>query len=157
MAGTCPYCGAPLNFGLKFCIVCGRQSGDVANKMVNLRVGARQAEAVRHGEDSSKGKDYQAQKKTLRFGNKVKAVVQTSIYGCIAGTLFFCAIKVALEVNVVERVTRITAPIVEPIVQKCQEVTTQAKNLVMPEHNVNSASKKADKGHKAAKKRKKGK
>jgi hypothetical protein len=130
MSGTCPYCGAPLNFGLKFCIVCGRQSGDVVNKMGNLRTGTRQAEAARRVDETGQAVEYQIQKKTLRFGNKVRVLLQTIMYGFIAGTLFFCSVKVALEADVTDRVKRIVAPIIEPIVQKCQEVTDSAKNFV---------------------------
>jgi len=130
MSGTCPYCGAPLNFGLKFCIVCGRQSGDVVNKMGNLRTGTRQAEAARRVDDTGQSVDYSIQKKSLRFGNKVRVLLQTIMYGFIAGTLFFCSVKVALEADVAERVSRVVSPVIEQIVQKSQEVTDNAKNFV---------------------------
>lgn len=155
MSGTCPYCGAPLNFGLKFCIVCGRQSGDVVTKMGNLRAGARQAEAAKRGDDSGQQVDYQIQKKTLRFGNKVRVLLQTMIYGFIAGTLFFCAVKLALEVDISERVQRIAAPIIEPIVQKCQEVTDSAKRLITSAKPAATGGKKAVKKQKKVKKHKK--
>jgi hypothetical protein len=155
MSGTCPYCGAPLNFGLKFCIVCGRQSADVVNKMGNLKTGARQAEASKRMDDSGQSVDYQIQKKTLRFGNKVRVLLQTMVYGFIAGTLFFCAVKVALEVNITERVQRIAAPIIEPIMQKCQEVSDSAKKLMTPSKAPPVPAKKAVKKAKKGKKHRK--
>jgi hypothetical protein len=155
MSGTCPYCGAPLNFGLKFCIVCGRQSADVVNKMGNLKTGARQAETSKRMDDSGQAVDYHIQKKTLRFGNKIRLLLTTMVYGFIAGTLFFCAVKVALEVNITERVQRIAAPLIEPIVQKCQEVSESAKKLMNPPKQAPSSAKKVVKKVKKGKKRKK--
>ena len=38
-------------------------------------------------------------KKTRVLRNRVRVLLQTVLYGFIAGTLFFCSVKLALEAN----------------------------------------------------------
>jgi hypothetical protein len=56
MSGSCPYCGAKLNYGIKFCVVCGRpingQDSGKASKMAGgMRSGIRPADVTRRLDD----------------------------------------------------------------------------------------------------------
>jgi hypothetical protein len=98
MSGNCPLCGAPLNLGLNFCVVCGRRSsGGESSKMVGLKSAARQSDLTQKI-DISDGRFKRAGKPkvALRF-RKVRGLWSQVFYVFVGISLFFCAIRYALE------------------------------------------------------------
>ncbi len=98
MSSNCPYCGATLNFGLKFCVVCGRQTA-ATNKMGGsiLKAGARQMDMTRRIDEDTAAAHVRTKRHALRFRKGVRTLGQTIFYGFIAGSLFFCAVRFAVE------------------------------------------------------------
>ncbi len=98
MSGNCPLCGAPLNLGLNFCVVCGRRSiGGESSKMVGLKSAARQSDLtqkidISDGRFKRPGKP----KVALRF-RKVRGLWSQVFYVFIGIALFFCGIRYVLE------------------------------------------------------------
>ncbi len=98
MSGNCPLCGAPLNLGLNFCVVCGRRSsGGESSKMVGLKSAARQSDLTQKI-DISDGRFKRAGKPkvALRF-RKVRGLWSQVFYVFVGISLFFCAIRYVLE------------------------------------------------------------
>jgi len=98
MSSNCPYCGATLNFGLKFCVVCGRQTA-ATNKMGGsiLKSGARQMDSTRRIDEDTASALVRNKRHALRFRKGVRTLGQTIFYGFVAGSLFFCAVRFAVE------------------------------------------------------------
>jgi hypothetical protein len=115
MAASCSYCGATLNFGLKFCVVCGRQTILALNKMGGIKSGIRHADMTRRLGDSQSALIYRSRKRSLRFRKSIRTFTQTIFYGFIVGALFFCAIRFTLQTLFPGRVNRLVAPIFEPL------------------------------------------
>ena len=115
MAASCSYCGATLNFGLKFCVVCGRQTIAALNKMGGIKTGVRHGDMTRRMGESQSAQLYRNRKRSLRFRKNIRTLSQTVFYGFIAGALFFCAIRFTLQTLAPGRVNRLVAPIFEPI------------------------------------------
>ncbi len=122
MSANCPYCGATLNFGLKFCVVCGRQSA-ATNKMGGtvLKTGARQADMTRRIDEEFMAAQVRSKRKALRFRKSIRTLGQTIFYGFIAGTLFFCAVRFALESVFPGSIKRVVVPLVEPFLHNPDE------------------------------------
>jgi uncharacterized Zn finger protein (UPF0148 family) len=98
MSGNCPLCGAPLNLGLNFCVVCGRRSsGNESSKIVGLKAATRQSDLTQKI-DISDGKfsNLKKSKTPLRF-RKVRGLWTQVFYVFLGVSLFFCAIRFALE------------------------------------------------------------
>ena|SRR5579883_262478 len=117
MAGSCSYCGATLNFGLKFCVVCGRQTIAALNKMGGLKSGVRHGDSTRRMDDRQGSQDYRRRKKSLRARKGIRTLSQTIFYGFVAGALFFCAVRVTLQALFPGKVNRLVAPMFEPFPQ----------------------------------------
>ena len=113
MSASCSYCGASLNFGLKFCVVCGRQTIAALNKMGGIKSGVRQGDSTRRLADTKEAQTYRSKKRSLRFRKSIRTLSQTIFYGFIAGALFFCAARVTLQALYPGRVNRMVAPIFE--------------------------------------------
>ncbi|MCC7527613.1 MAG: hypothetical protein IT342_03760 [Candidatus Melainabacteria bacterium] len=98
MSGNCPLCGAPLNLGLNFCVVCGRRSiGNESSKIVGLRSAARQSDLTQKIDlNEEKFKRAAKPKVELRF-RKVRGLWTQVIYVFVGISLFFCAIRYVLE------------------------------------------------------------
>jgi len=97
MTASCPYCGATLNFGLKFCVVCGRQTTSALNKMGSIKTNVRNSDVTRRLEENNVRESPREKTKSLRFRNDIRTLSQTIFYGLIVGALFFCAVRLVLE------------------------------------------------------------
>lgn len=98
MPGVCPLCGATLNLGLKFCVVCGRSAtGDESSKMGGIKTGVRQADSTsRIDADEALEAAIAKGKRPLRFRH-VRSLYVQLIYIFIGLSLFFCAIRYILD------------------------------------------------------------
>ncbi len=98
MSGNCPLCGAPLNLGLNFCVVCGRRSsGHESSKMVGLKSATRQSDLTQKIEiTEGMLKRGSKPKVALRF-RKVRGLWSQVFYLFVGISLFFCAIRYVLE------------------------------------------------------------
>lgn len=98
MSGNCPLCGAPLNLGLNFCVVCGRRAiGNESSKMVGLKAASRASDLTQKIDLNDPIFGKASKKKTpLRF-RKVRGLGTQVVYVFMGVTLFFCAIRYALE------------------------------------------------------------
>ncbi len=98
MSGNCPLCGAPLNLGLNFCVVCGRRSiGNESSKIVGLRSAARQSDLTQKIDlNEERFKRAGKPKVALRF-RKVRGLWTQVIFVFVGISLFFCAIRYVLE------------------------------------------------------------
>lgn len=98
MSGNCPLCGAPLNLGLNFCVVCGRRSGGgESSKIVGLKSASRASDLTQKI-DISDGKfsNLKKSKTPLRF-RKVRGLWSQVFYVFLGVSLFFCAVRFVLE------------------------------------------------------------
>lgn len=98
MSGNCPLCGAPLNLGLNFCVVCGRRAiGNESSKMVGLKAASRASDLTQKIDLNDPRFGKAVKKKTpLRF-RKVRGLGNQVFYVFLGVSLFFCAIRYALE------------------------------------------------------------
>ncbi|MBC7999835.1 MAG: hypothetical protein IAF58_17910 [Leptolyngbya sp.] len=99
MSGNCPMCGAPLNLGLNFCVVCGRRSStNESSKILGLKSVARQADMTAKIELDGKkiAKIAPKPKTALRF-RKVRGIWTQSLYVVVGICLFFVAVRFALD------------------------------------------------------------
>lgn len=98
MSGSCPLCGAPLNLGLNFCVVCGRRAiGSESSKIVGLRSASRASDLTQKIDlNDPRFKASNKKKTPLRF-RKVRGLWTQVIYVFVGVSLFFCAIRYVLE------------------------------------------------------------
>ncbi|PWU00681.1 MAG: hypothetical protein C5B53_03715 [Candidatus Melainabacteria bacterium] len=114
MAASCSYCGATLNFGLKFCVVCGRQTIAALNKMGGIKSGVRHADTTKRMSDQQSAQT-RSKRRALRFRRGIRTLSQTVFYGFVAGALFFCAVRVTLQALFPGKVNHLVAPILQPL------------------------------------------
>jgi|SRR5271170_2443907 len=124
MPGNCPYCGSTVNFGLQFCVVCGRHVGG-SNKIGSVSIrggGAREADLTSRLDEGALEAQKYSKRKSLRFKKHVRSLSQTIMYGFIAGALFFCAIRFAIDAAFPGTVKRVLNPLLHPFIKHSKEV-----------------------------------
>ena len=113
MPASCPYCGATLNFGLKFCVVCGRHTS--ANEMSKmgggLKSGIKQQDMTRRLDDNLSSNDFNSSRKPTRLRKHVKSMSEHLIYIFIGVALFFCAIRFTVQTWFPHKIHTVLAPI----------------------------------------------
>lgn len=113
MPASCPYCGATLNFGLKFCVVCGRHTS--ANEMSKmgggLKSGIKQQDMTRRLDENLSSNDFNSSRKPTRFRKHVKSVSEHMVYLFIGIALFFCAIRFTVQTWFPHKIHTVLAPI----------------------------------------------
>lgn len=113
MPASCPYCGATLNFGLKFCVVCGRHTS--ANEMSKmgggLKSGIKQQDMTRRLDDNLSSNDFNSSRKPTRLRKHVKSFSEHAIYIFIGVALFFCAIRFTVQTWFPHKIHTVLAPI----------------------------------------------
>jgi hypothetical protein len=128
MSANCPYCGSNVNFGLKFCVVCGHQIA-FSQKMgsSSVRIGAREADSTQRIDDDLVTDQKSSKRKSLRFNKGFRSLGQTIMYGFIAGALFFTAIKFALEASFPTAIKRVFGNPLESLLhgKKRDKLTTK--------------------------------
>jgi hypothetical protein len=112
MPASCPYCGATLNFGLKFCVVCGRHTsaGDMV-RMGGLKSGIKQEDATKRLDDNLSTSDFERTRQPTRFRRNVRSLSAQITTLVISVALFFCAVRFTLVTYFPGKVHRILAPI----------------------------------------------
>lgn len=97
MPGICPLCGATLNPGVKFCVVCGRRSAsEESSKMGAIKSGVRHADMTRHIDSEDVEDIVRKGRKPLRF-RQVRSLWVQILYIVVGVALFFCAVRFVLE------------------------------------------------------------
>ena len=99
MSGSCPYCGAKLNYGIKFCVVCGRpiQGAEASRIGGGMRTGIRPADVTRRLEDLMTAARFKRSKRQVNLDQSVHFFTLNA-FSVVAGiALLFCAIKLSLD------------------------------------------------------------
>ncbi len=113
MPASCPYCGATLNFGLKFCVVCGRHtSASEMSKMGGgLKSGIKQQDMTRRLDDNLSSSDFSHTRKPTKLRKHVKSLSEHLVYIFIGVALFFCAIRFTIQTWFPNKIHTVLAPI----------------------------------------------
>lgn len=112
MSASCPYCGAKLNYGLKFCVVCGRHiSGVERGKIGGLRGGLRQADITRRLDELITVARFKKSKRQTTLGTGIRWLSINIFYMFVGIALFFCAAKYAIEAFFPGQAQRIVMPL----------------------------------------------
>jgi hypothetical protein len=113
MSGSCPYCGAKLNYGIKFCVVCGRpiSAQDAGKVGGGMRSGIRPADVTRRLEDLMTAARFKRSKRTTQLDQQIHFVGLNAFSVVLAIALLFCAIKLSLDGGFLQKDNRMVAPI----------------------------------------------
>jgi hypothetical protein len=113
MPASCPYCGATLNFGLKFCVVCGRHtsSSEMSKLGGGLKSGIKQQDMTRRLDDNLGASDFERARKPTRLRKHVKSLTEHLVYVFIGLALFFCAVRFTVQTWFPDKIHRVLAPI----------------------------------------------
>jgi len=98
-AATCPYCGAKLNLGLKFCVVCGRHvTIDSMGKVGGgLRGGFRPADITRRLDELITVARFRRSRRSHELERGSRFVFVNALYLFVATGLFYVALQFSLE------------------------------------------------------------
>ncbi|MBN8659344.1 MAG: hypothetical protein LCH63_07185 [Candidatus Melainabacteria bacterium] len=113
MSGSCPYCGAKLNYGIKFCVVCGRpiQGGDVGRIGGGMKTGIRPADVTRRLEDLMTAARFKRSKRQVNLDQQVH-FFSLNVFSIVTGVaLLFCAVKLSLDGGFITKENKMVAPI----------------------------------------------
>ena len=115
MSASCPYCGAKLNYGIKFCVVCGRpitgqEKGKTSKMGGGMRAGIRPADVTRRLDDLMTVAKFRHSKRTTDLDKGVRLLSLNAVSIAMGILLFFCAIKVSLDGGLVKAEDKIISP-----------------------------------------------
>ncbi len=115
MSGSCPYCGAKLNYGIKFCVVCGRPitgQESAGSKMGGgMRSGIRPADVTRRLDDLMTVARFRRSKRTTSLDTNVRWLGLNGVSVALGVVLFFCAVKISLDGGLVKRTDAHISPL----------------------------------------------
>lgn len=113
MPASCPYCGATLNFGLKFCVVCGRHTStsEMTKLGGGLKGGMKQQDMTRRLDDNLSAGDFERARRPTRFRKHVKSLSEKAFYVFIGMALLFCAVRFTLQTFFPGKIHGVLAPI----------------------------------------------
>ena len=116
MSGSCPYCGAKLNYGIKFCVVCGRpitgqDSGKTSKMGSGMRSGIRPADVTRRLDDLMTVARFKHSKRTTTLDSNMRWVSLNFVSVALGIALFFCAVKISLDGGLVKKSDRAISPL----------------------------------------------
>ncbi len=98
MSANCPYCGAKLNLGLRFCVVCGRHvTTENMGKFSGLRGGFRPADITRRLDEIISVARFKKSRQSHRFHRAARWTVINTVYLVVATGLFYSAVVYSLE------------------------------------------------------------
>lgn len=113
--GVCPYCGAKLNLGLKFCVLCGRHIADATEKLGGLKSGFRPADITwRLAEIVTVGK-FKRSRRNTSFERAVRGIFRycftfvSSFILCFM--LLYSVVQLSLELADPKRAAETRIPI----------------------------------------------
>jgi len=113
MSGSCPYCGAKLNYGIKFCVVCGRPIAgpDTGKVGSGMRSGIRPADVTRRLDDLMTVARFRRSKRSTNVDRTMRWFSLNAMSITVGICLFFCAIKLSLDGGLISRKDRIIQPL----------------------------------------------
>jgi hypothetical protein len=112
MPASCPFCGAALNLGVKFCVVCGRHTSTAnMTRMGGLGSGMRQGDLTQRLDEVASAEKFKRAKQTYRFRKHFRLFSLNIFHVLIALALLFCAVRFVIEGIFPGRVHRIIAPL----------------------------------------------
>jgi hypothetical protein len=113
MSGSCPYCGAKLNYGIKFCVVCGRPIAgpDTGKSGGGMRSGIRPADVTRRLDDLMTVARFRRSKRSTNMDRTMRWFSLNAMSITVGICLFFCAVKLSLDGGLISRKDRIIAPL----------------------------------------------
>ncbi|MBK8222423.1 MAG: hypothetical protein IPK73_15480 [Candidatus Obscuribacter sp.] len=112
MSGSCPYCGAKLNYGIKFCVVCGRpiQGSETGRMGGGMRSGIRPADVTRRLEDLMTAARFRRSKRQVTLDQSVH-LFSLNAFSVVTGiALLFCAVKLSLDGGFIHKEHKMVAP-----------------------------------------------
>lgn len=119
MSGSCPYCGAKLNYGIKFCVVCGRPIAgpDTGRVGSGMRSGIRPADVTRRLDDLMTVARFRRSKRSTSIDRTMRWFSLNAMSITVGICLFFCAIKLSLDGGLISRHDRMVAPLEQILTQ----------------------------------------
>lgn len=98
MSASCPYCGAKLNLGLRFCVVCGRHvTADNLGKYGGLRGGFRPADITRRLDEIISVGRFKKSRQSHNVQRVARWTIINTVYLVVATGLFYSAVVYSLE------------------------------------------------------------
>src|SRR5262249_47452765 len=99
MSAVCPYCGAKLNLGLKFCVVCGRHvtQDRALGKLGGLKTGFRPADITRRLDELITVARFKRSRRNQTIDRGSRFVFMNVVYLVVFSGLFYAAIQFSLE------------------------------------------------------------
>jgi hypothetical protein len=149
MSGSCPYCGAKLNYGIKFCVVCGRPIAgpDTGRVGSGMRSGIRPADVTRRLDDLMTVARFRRSKRSTSVDRTMRWFSLNAMSITVGICLFFCAVKLSLDGGLISRKDRMIAPL-EQILTNIGHIGKDSKdskdNKDQTKKNVKSDKKIAD-------------
>lgn len=112
MSGGCPYCGAKLNYGIRFCVVCGRPiSGQDASKVTGgMRGGMRPADITRRLEDLMTVAKFKKSKRATHVDQNLRWLSLNFVSITMGILLFFVAVKISIDGGMFKKTDSIVSP-----------------------------------------------
>jgi len=80
-----------------------------------VKSGVRESDMTHRIDEDFIAAQKQSKRRALRFRRSVRTLGQTVFYGFVAGALFFCAVRFALEAAFPGSIQRFVVPLVEPV------------------------------------------
>jgi hypothetical protein len=80
-----------------------------------VKSGVRESDMTHRIDEDFVAAQKQSKRRALRFRRSVRTLGQTVFYGFVAGALFFCAVRFALEAAFPGSIQRFVVPLVEPV------------------------------------------
>ncbi len=142
MSGSCPYCGAKLNYGIKFCVVCGRpiQGAEASRIGGGMRTGIRPADVTRRLEDLMTAARFKRSKRQVNLDQSVH-FFSLNAFSVVAGiALLFCAIKLSLDGGFINKNQKMVAPF-SKILNDIGADKVNFKDVKVPGSNTASSTK----------------
>lgn len=130
-AVNCPYCGAKLNLGLKFCVVCGRHvtADNFGRVGGGLRGGFRPADITRRLDEMITVARFRRSRRSHELERGTRFVFINTVYLFVATGLFYAALQFSLEMVFPGKYKETRIPF-EKIVKFVQD---KASGLKLPE------------------------
>ena len=119
MSGSCPYCGAKLNYGIKFCVVCGRPIAgpDTGRVGSGMRSGIRPADVTRRLDDLMTVARFRRSKRSTNVDRTMRWFSLNAMSITVGICLFFCAIKLSLDGGLISKKDRMIQPLEQILTQ----------------------------------------
>lgn len=98
MSANCPYCGAKLNLGLRFCVVCGRHvTSQNMGKFAGLKGGFRPADITRRLDEIISVARFKKSRQSHSLHRAARWTAINTIYLVVVTGLFYSAVVYSLE------------------------------------------------------------